>query len=165
MSFLKKGVVCYTSLFNRIDSLPSKMLFCHYDIEADGPSPMHNNMIAIGVTFTDKTGKELDSFLGDISPLQGHVPDKDTMDWWNGDENKRRELKRIQDNARPVVEVMRDMANKINRLMKDHGLKRMIWLARPASYDWQWVNCYWNEYLLNCSPEERKSAPRMPFNR
>mgnify|MGYP000312516762 CR=1 FL=1 len=102
--------------------------------------------------------------MGDITVLQGHEPDEDTMNWWKSTEDKSKELERIQANARDVVQVMGDLSKLITSLMKKHELKRMIWIARPASYDWQWLNCYWNEYLLKCSEEERKAAPRMPHN-
>jgi hypothetical protein len=44
------------------------MLYCHFDVEADGPDPLNNSMISIGITFTDCKGKELNSFLGDFHP-------------------------------------------------------------------------------------------------
>ena len=77
------------------------MLFCHFDIEADGPDPLHYSMLSIGVTFTDKDGVELGTFLGDMHPLTGHREDADTMqNFWNRDEHNRAELARIRKHAR-----------------------------------------------------------------
>ena len=55
------------------------ILFAHFDIEADGPSPALNNMISIGVVFTNQKGDEVGNFLGDIEPLDGHAEDSATI--------------------------------------------------------------------------------------
>ena len=49
------------------------VLFAHFDVEADGPSTATNNMISLGIVFTDPNGVEVDSFLGDMEPLPGKV--------------------------------------------------------------------------------------------
>ena len=33
------------------------IIYAHFDIEADGPSPAMNNMISLGISFTDSQGK------------------------------------------------------------------------------------------------------------
>jgi len=54
---------------NRIIAM--SVLYAHFDIEADGPGTASNNMISLGIVFTDSKGVEVDSFLGDMEPLPG----------------------------------------------------------------------------------------------
>ena len=119
------------------------VLFAHFDIEADGPSPAFNNMISIGIVFTNTDGKVVDEFLGDFKPLLNHPEDADTMKhFWYRDENNRAELKRIQENAKDAMETMDDLNNFLKKLKA----KRINWVARPAAYDWQWLNYYFHLY-------------------
>lgn len=141
----------------------STMLFCHFDIEADGASPLEHNMIAIGVSFTNNKGDELGTFLGDLKNLEGHNPDEDTMNWWKSNESKSKELKRIQDNAKDANEVMRDLSNKLREMLDKTGFKRMLWIAKPASYDWQWLNCYYTRFLNSLSKDELNNTVKLPF--
>ena len=119
-------------------------VFAHIDIEADGNSPYANNMISLGVVFTDKTGKIVGEFLGDIQELPNHKADPSCItEFWERDENNRKELQRIRENARPAFDVMKDL----NKYIADMNPKRVTWVARPAAYDWQWINYYQNYYL------------------
>jgi len=128
----------------------NKVVYGSFDIEADGPSPLLNNMLSIGVVFTDaETGEVVGNFLGDIEPLPGHEPDEATMkEFWERDDNNRAELKRIRANAKPAGEVMQALENHLKALMKK-GYTKVKWVARPAAYDWQWLNCYYQYYAAN----------------
>jgi hypothetical protein len=120
------------------------MVYAHFDIEADGPSPFENNMLSIGVVFTDQSGKELANFLGDLKPLSGHVEDTSTMEeFWYANENNKTELERIRKNAKPAMEVMK----KLHDIIQKFNVKKIVWVARPSAFDWQWLNYYHNMYL------------------
>ena len=122
-----------------------RVLYAHFDIEADGPSPAFNSMLSIGIVFTEaSTGKIVHEFLGDFEPLDNHETDQATMtEFWERDENNRKELQRIRDNSRPLFDVMSDL----NDTIKAMQAKRVTWVARPSAYDWQWLNYYQNVYL------------------
>jgi hypothetical protein len=77
------------------------VVFAHFDIEADGPSPVQNSMLSLGIVFSNVKGEEIGFFLGDMEPLPGHTSDVYTMtNFWEYDENNRAELERIRNNAR-----------------------------------------------------------------
>lgn len=186
----------------------SNIVYAHVDIEADGPSPLHNNMLSIGIVMTNGEGQVLEKFLGDMEPIvedvqietsftvdnslassgdilpgstintnavkiddawtvetpflngqkttfsipgNKHKADERTMqEFWSKNSD---ELQRIRKNARPVNEVMA-MIDSMLRKYRDSG-KKVKWVARPAAYDWQWLNCYYSHYSnthLNASP-------------
>jgi len=127
--------------------MSNKVCYGSFDIEADGPSPLLNNMLSIGVVFTDaETGDVIDDFLGDLEPLPDHYSDIDTMkEFWDRDDNNRAELKRIREHARPIVDVMEEFEATLKVLMMQ-GYTKVKWVARPAAYDWQWLNCYYQYY-------------------
>lgn len=121
-----------------------KELFAHFDIEADGPSPACNNMLSIGIVFTDNNGSMVTEFLGDFEVLPGKCEDPLTMqEFWERDANNKEELARIRKNARPVMTVM----TELNQFISNLKAKRITWVARPAAYDWQWLNYYQYYYL------------------
>lgn len=123
-----------------------KNLFAHFDVEADGPSPAFNNMISIGVVVTNDQGAIVGEFLGDLEVLPDHVEDAATsVEFWNRDENNRAELARIRANAKPPLVVMQ----ALNDFLRDLKAKRITWVARPAAYDWQWLNYYQYWFLGN----------------
>lgn len=49
----------------------------------------------------NSNGKEINSFLGNISPIEGHNEDPATIkEFWLRDDNNKAEFKRIKDNNR-----------------------------------------------------------------
>ena len=130
------------------DTTEGQTLDAHFDIEADGPSPWKNSANSFGICFMNSNGKIVAEFLGDMEPLPGKVEDPDTMKYfWDKDDNNRKELQRIREHAKPAMEVMTDL----NDFIKSLKAKRISWKARPAAYDWQWLNYYQNAYLDYCS--------------
>lgn len=141
----------------------SKTLFCHFDIEADGRDAMYSNMISIGVCFTDHHGNEIGSFLGDIKPIDGHQSEKYTMDWWTSNDHNRAELARIRENAKDANEVMRNLSEKLRGLFAQ-GYRYSKWIAKPASYDYSWLNGYYNRFLRTLTQEEYDNSPKIHFS-
>jgi len=113
------------------------LVYASIDIEADGPNPMKNNMVSIGIVFTDESGKILHEYEADLKPLEGHEPDPITMDeFWSKHES---EWARIQREGRDYKDVMLEIYDLCTIRFKDHNVK---WLAKPAAFDWQWVSSY-----------------------
>lgn len=118
------------------------LVFASVDIEADGPNPMTNSMLSIGIVFTDETGKILHEYGADLEPLKGHHADPLTlMEFWSQHQD---EWKRIRQNAQYAGDVMRKIHDLCVSRFKDY---KVVWVARPAAYDWQWVSSYANLYL------------------
>lgn len=123
----------------------SNTVYAHFDIEADGPLVFENNMISVGIVFTDSNGDEVNSFLGDLALIEGHKEDPSTItEFWDRDENNRDEFKRIKDNSQPVEVVI----EKLTKILAEYASqkRKVVWVARPASYDWQFLKNYY-EYF------------------
>lgn len=138
------------------------MLYCHFDVEADGRDVLFSSMISLGVCFTNNKGEELGSFLGDIQPLEGHFTDESTMLWWTSDPDRKKELERIRKNAKPVLQVMKSLSTILSKF-QEIGYKNFKWIAKPASYDWSWLNAYYNMYLRSLTPTEKEGVVRLHF--
>lgn len=126
--------------------MKGQILYGHFDIEADGPSPATSNMINFGVVFTDYTGAVLAQHTMDIQQRAGFSGDKDTLEWWQADPDRKKEYDRILQCAIPLKQAMESLDKKIATLYLKYGVKRITWVARPASYDWMWFRCYWDIY-------------------
>ncbi len=123
----------------------SNNIYAHFDIEADGQSVFENNMISLGIVFTDSNGTEVNSFLGDIESLEGHEADPATInEFWLRDDNNKAEFKRIKDNSRPVENVMGDLAKVLAEYASQKH--KVVWVARPAAYDWQFLKNYYEHF-------------------
>src|SRR5271156_5536108 len=120
-------------------------VYAHFDIKADGPSFATNNMIAIGIVFTTKDGKEVDSFKRKIKAIKNRIPDEKIMKdfWFSNDDSKKRyiDFTTDADNAESVIN---DLAVVIHQL-HSKGFK-LTWIARPASFDWPWLKSYYEMF-------------------
>ena len=131
-----------------------------FDIEADGQSFLSNNMINIGVVITDDNENILGEFNGDLEPLDHHVSEQATMDeFWDKNDNNRAELKRIRENERPAIDVIRDLFDFVYNTANGRKIK---WIARPAAWDWPWLKYYHQlyvrEYMDEAKPIEFKAT-------
>jgi len=52
------------------------------DIEADGPTPLHNSMLSFASVAIDYSGKVLGEFEAVLKPRADRQPSPDTMAWW-----------------------------------------------------------------------------------
>lgn len=121
---------------------PSKNLYLSFDIEADGPAPSVNNMMSIGIWGFNGDGDEVVSYQRNLKDAPGHVLDVPTKErFW--DKNPEALAFVQKDQVEPQV-CMKEIADMYNKY-KEEGY-RITWVARPAAYDWQWVNCYYNEF-------------------
>lgn len=127
-------------------------VYAHFDIEADGPCVINNNMISLGIVFMDPNGKEIDSFLVDIEQIDSHKPDKDTLSsLWLKDESIIKEYKRIIENSVSANEAMNNLSIKLNKFKKNK--QKIEWVARPAAFDWSWLKNYYEKFKPSDAPE------------
>ena len=85
---------------------PENELFISCDIEADGPIPIGNSMLALGAVAFTPLGLLPEEFEINISPLTFPEtrPDPDTMKWWFSTEKNRKAYEYItQNHVRPTL--------------------------------------------------------------
>lgn len=121
----------------------TEMIYGHFDIEADGPSPATSNMISLGIVFTDETGTEIDTFQVDLCPRDGFRGNEDTLNWWKHPDRITEYTRIMNDGILPAL-AMAKFDEKIRQYPK------IKWVARPAAYDWMWLKFYHDLY---CSLE------------
>lgn len=136
-----------------------KKVYISFDVETDGPCPYNNNCIQMGfavindvdgtlVDINNRTPWLLETRSWCLKPLDGHIPSEGTMsNFWS----KHKEIyEMIQKNSSDVKTCMIELSNWVKLLQTKFDI---IWIAKPASFDWQWLNSYYNCY----GPDDRPS--------
>lgn len=116
-------------------------IYLSFDIEADGPSPQLNNMLSIGICGTDHRGQIIVEWERNIFPRYGKSCDPDTMlEFWSKNQDAWRYINKNRISASQAMaeldQLIYDLSSRYNKI---------IWLAWPAAFDWQWLNCYYQE--------------------
>lgn len=129
-------------------------VYLSFDIEADGDSPAKNSMVSFGVVAFDEQGKEVHKYQANIKPRVGAVQGKRCMEeFWA----KNPEVwKFVQTNQKEPAAFVAVIA----RMIEEHheaGFK-IVWLANPAAYDWQWLKAYYELYKEDSYPDIGYSA-------
>jgi hypothetical protein len=117
-----------------------KVAYLSFDIETDGPDPIHNNMISIGIYGIDDELNNIFSYQANIEELEGHVPDQKCMNtfWLKSAQQEAYEF--LQTDKRNYMDVCVDLSDKFNELNKEYEIK---FVAGPACFDWQFFHCYY----------------------
>ena len=136
-------------------------IFISFDVEADGPSPATNNCLQIALVaclydqYPDpvRTGKWVVSSLDlCFTPQEGRQPSDETMtEFWS---QFPKILEKIRGNAKTPAVQMQQLSGWLHELSERYTIVR--WVAAPAGYDWQWVNCMYYRYPPN-------NAYKLPF--
>lgn len=124
-------------------------VFAHFDIEADGPTPVTSNMINIGVVFTDNDGKIIHEVCLDLQPRLGYPGDENTLKWWNSDPDRSNEYKRIMKDGINPIAAMALLNGALAHVLALSKAPKVTWVARPAAYDWMFLKCYHDLYRLH----------------
>ena len=129
-------------------------LYLSFDIEADGDTPMQNNMLSFGIAAYDSSGKEVGFLQRNLIPLEGHVADERCMrEFW--DKNPEA-WEFVNQNRVPAQMAMKDLADFLMQFV-EQGLE-LVWLAYPSAYDWQWIKNYYEAYKPESAPQIGYSA-------
>lgn len=118
------------------------------DIEADGPAPLVHNCLMIGLCAValdiDPKDKEwiIDKKCWCLKEQEGCQPDQKCLnEFWS----KYPELRQfIRDNEQDVTIVMQELSDWLRLLNKKYIIE--TWIARPASFDYQWINCLYHKW-------------------
>lgn len=137
-----------------------EQIFLSLDIEANGPSPTTNDCLQIAVaacTYHEAPSNyNRDEWLVStldlcFLPQENRKEDEQTMnEFWS----KYPEiLDKIRQNAKDPTENMNRLVAWLKMLENDYEI--VEWVAAPAGYDWQWLNCMYNSY----PPTEKYNLP------
>jgi hypothetical protein len=122
--------------------MSQKTLYLSFDIEADGDAPSVSNMLSLGIYGFDSTGKKVDEFQRNIAPHATKKPDKRCMtEFWAKNPEA---WAFVQTDQVTAEECMKQLAEWYTNLATTFS--KIKWVARPAAYDWQWLNNYYHEF-------------------
>ena len=132
------------------------------DIEATGNSPTTSSCVMIGCVLMKDFGGKIDpdpskpeTWLIEkkawcIKEQENRPPEQKCWEqFWLNNMNV---WKHIQDNAISAKDAMLDFDEWYRRVIEKYNIKVV---CKPSSYDWQWVNCMYDEF----GPEKKLMLP------
>ena len=119
-------------------------IFINMDIEADGPCPGLNSMLALGAEARDQDMNVLGHFYTTIETLPGAKPDPETTAWWL---NQKREIYEAarKDPSDPHV-AMGAFRGWINGMA---GRAIPVACMAPTGFDWPFIYYYLEAFGAN----------------
>ena len=139
--------------------MAQKRIIISFDVEATGPSPATSSCVMLGCVAVydniDPDPTKLDDWVISskawcIQEQPNRPPEKRC---WNDFWLENKELwKHIQQNAIPPQQAMKEFEEWYRELNKKFIIK---FVAKPSSYDLQWLNCLYDEY----GPEKKLKLP------
>lgn len=128
-------------------------LYLSFDIEADGKSPAVSSMLSFGLVIFNAEGKEIDKLQMNLYPSENRTPEERcTKEFWD----KNPHIKEfVEQNRQPQGALPRALKELWEKYSSHYKLK---WIANPAAYDWQWVNCIYDEFRDPSWPDIGYSA-------
>lgn len=116
-------------------------IYISTDVEADGPIPGQNSMLAFASAAFDEGKNLLGTFSANLETLPDAKPDPKTMEWWK---SKPKAWEECRKDLKPPDRTMRDYLRWLKALP---GLP--VFVGYPAAYDFMFV--YW--YLIRFAGE------------
>lgn len=107
------------------------------DVETDGPTPIKNNLLSIGLCGLTNEGVEKYAVKYNIKPLEGHAQDEQTMKFWG---NFPETWDAINKNQQDYKDVFCIISNELRALSKNY---KIVFTAGPACFDWMFFKCYY----------------------
>jgi len=107
------------------------------DVETDGPTPMKNNLLSIGLCGITNIGEEKFAVKYNIKSLEGHIADEQTMKFWSGFPDM---WKAINTDPEDYKDVFLKISDELKILAKNY---KIIFSAGPACFDWMFFKCYY----------------------
>jgi hypothetical protein len=126
-------------------------LFLSFDIESDGPTPIVNNLLSIGIVGINMDEEIVFEYQANIEPLATHIQDTQCMQtFWLKPEQKIA-WDFIQENKRNYIVVFEELGQKLKELSHKYNLK---FVAHPACFDWMFFKCYYELAKSNSQDKE-----------
>jgi len=118
-------------------------VYFSFDIEADGKSPVFNSMLSFGCVVFDEQGREVDTMQMNLKPEEGKVADpKCQEEFWD----KNPEIVQFVQTNQQEPRALALAVGALYAKWEASGHK-IVWVANPSSYDWQWLNAYYCRYF------------------
>lgn len=111
-----------------------KTTFIVTDIEADGPSPLHNSMLSFASVAIEADGTRHGEFEAVLAPRADKAQNMQTMDWW---QTQPEAWAHATENPEPAETVMPRFADWVDALP---GHK--VFAAAPMIFDGLWMDHY-----------------------
>ena len=130
--------------------MSKRVAYVSVDTENDGAEPSSGNMLELGVVALDaESGAELLAFVSPLRRRDDRPGDALTLQWLREHGMYERLVVRTAEHPEPRS-VMTQLATRLQTLV-DAGY-RLVWVARPAAYDWMWLWTYWCQYGPEAPP-------------
>ena len=124
-------------------TLDPEETYVFLDIEADGPIPGLNSMLAIGLVAYTWTGEYVDHFYAKLTQLPGARVDQETEKWWRS--LPRTAYVEARRNAHDPMKVMSYFKKWYHSWIKDYP--NPVLVANPIHFDGAWLRYYAYRYL------------------
>lgn len=125
-----------------LSTLPTEQqaqpIFIVTDVEADGPTPLHNSMLSFASVAIEADGTRHGEFEAVLQPRADRAPHAMTMDWWK---TQPEAWKAATEGAEDPAIVMPRFADWVESLP---GSK--VFVAAPMIFDGLWMDHYLDEY-------------------
>jgi len=116
--------------------------YLSFDIEADGPSPAHNSMLSLGIAGLTKDKMEVFTWQKNFYARPGKKADPKCMTEFWAVETEAWAF--VNTDRVDPIEGFKDLVSKLAGLRQTHKIE---WVAWPSAYDWQWLNCYYQDMI------------------
>lgn len=115
-------------------------LYASIDIETNGPVPGLNSMLSLGVVLFGQSDEEVSDYYMKFDYLPEASANPDTMEWWAKNVEAYHEA---TINPRPVRYAVLRLVDWLDAWAENH---RLVAIARPASFDFPFVNYYCHRF-------------------
>ncbi len=120
------------------EKLKSKV-YISIDLETDGPSPLLNNLLSIGLYGLDKNLNCLFEYEANLEELSGHQQDENTMKFWLSTENNKA-WNYLQSNKQNPIKVFEQIGLELKKISNEYNI---VFVASPSCYDWMFFKSYY----------------------
>jgi DNA polymerase III alpha subunit (gram-positive type) len=120
-------------------------IYLSFDVETDGPTPMINNLLSIGIVGLTLNEEIIYRFEANILPLEYHQQDKKTMDFWLKPQQEQ-SWNHLLTNQRYYMDVFNQLSDELKELTNTYNIH---FIAQPACFDWMFLKCYYEQAKLH----------------
>jgi DNA polymerase III alpha subunit (gram-positive type) len=111
--------------------------FLSFDIETDGPSPILNSMLSLGIALITNDGNVIDTLSVNIKKRDESKEDENTMKWWK---TQPIAWEKCHQNMVSPQEAMTKVAEFYRKWISNY---KLIWIAAPVCFDWMFLKSYY----------------------
>lgn len=122
----------------------SNVIYVSVDMEAEGPTPGQHSMLSLGADARLPDGTKLGTFSENLLELPGTTMDDKTLLWWAQHPIA---WLATRTNQRDPQLVMRQFDAWLKVLSHQHGGAKVVFVAYPISFDYDYVLYYARKFL------------------